>query len=103
MKLLNSHRGFAIVAAVMWILIGCGVFCLRADAQVSAARLSGVITDTSGGILPGAQITITDISTNITRDVTANQSGIYSAPGLPAGNYQVKVSAKGFETVVRTG
>jgi hypothetical protein len=96
----QRFRAFGIATG---ILLGFSLFCLPANAQVSEARLTGVVMDSSGAIVPSAQISITNVSTETTRDLTTNESGIYNAPGLPAGNYRVKVSAQGFQTEVRTG
>jgi hypothetical protein len=103
MQRLKRSRGLSTVGVVIGILIGYPLLCRLANAQISEARLSGVVTDTSGAILPGVQITITNVSTGATRELTTNQSGVYNAPGLAAGSYQLKVSAEGFETEVRTG
>src|ERR1700676_1274285 len=103
MHCLSRQKLFLFVRIGIGIFFGCVVFCLHADAQVSEARLTGVVTDASGAIVPGAQISITNASTGTTRDLISNQSGLYNAPGLPAGNYTVKISAPGFETELRTG
>ena len=102
MHFLQQQR-FQAVGIATGILLGFSLFCLPANAQVSEARLTGVVMDSSGAIVPSAQISITNVSTETTRDLTTNESGIYNAPGLPAGNYRVKVSAQGFQTEVRTG
>ena len=85
------------------ILVLSGIFCSSAAAQVSEAKLSGVVTDTSDSIVPDASVSITNLSTNATRELASNQSGAYNAPGLPAGNYRLVISAPGFKTEVRTG
>jgi hypothetical protein len=85
------------------IFVVPGIFCSSAAAQVSEAKLSGVVTDTSDAIVPNAEVSITNLSTNTSRELTSNQSGAYNAPGLPAGNYRLIVSAPGFKTEVRTG
>src|ERR1700730_12891079 len=99
----SLKQRFRFVGIAIEVLLGCSLSCLPANAQVSEARLTGVVMDSSGAIVPGAQISITNVSTETTRDLTTNPSGNYNAPGLPAGNYRVKVSAQGFQTEVRTG
>ena len=99
----SLKQRFRFVGIAIEVLLGCSLSCLPANAQVSEARLTGVVMDSSGAIVPGAQISITNVSTEATRDLTTNPSGNYNAPGLPAGNYRVKVSAQGFQTEVRTG
>src|ERR1700676_39457 len=70
--------------------------------QVTGATLSGTTSDSSGGVIPGAQISIRNTATGITKDVLADSAGYYAAPNLAPGTYEVKVTAKGFNTAVST-
>ena len=72
-----------------------------AVAQVSGSMLSGVVSDASGAVVNQARITIRNIDTGVLRTVTSNATGFYSAPNLLPGNYEVKVEASGFRTVVQ--
>src|SRR5689334_3794600 len=72
-----------------------------ARAQVSGATLSGVITDENGGPVPGAAVSIKNVGTGVARDLVTNADGFYSAPNLLPGSYEVKVTAKGFQTLVQ--
>ncbi|MGH9359760.1 MAG: TonB-dependent receptor domain-containing protein [Terriglobia bacterium] len=72
-------------------------------AQVVGATLSGTVTDQSGAMVPNAQISIKNTATGITTNVTTNSAGLYTAPNLIPGPYQVKISAQGFNTVVHSG
>ena len=65
-------------------------------AQVTGARITGQVTDATGALIPGAQITITNTGTNATTKVTSDQQGEYTAPSLPAGSYKIQSSAPGF-------
>ena len=82
------------------------VFCLLASspvrAQVTGATLSGTVTDASGAVISNAQVSIKNTATGITKDVTTDTAGVYTAPNLPAGPYEVKVTAAGFNTAVST-
>ena len=71
--------------------------------QVVGAILSGTVTDPSGAVIPGAKITIRNISTGVGTQVTTNQSGIYNATNLLPGDYQVNVVAVGFSPQQRAG
>src|SRR5438093_10601101 len=53
--------------------------------------------------LGNVQITINNLATGVTRDVTTNDGGFYSAPNLLPGTYLAKFSAKGFKTEARSG
>src|ERR1700682_3811184 len=70
--------------------------------QVTEATLSGTISDPSGGVIPGAQISISNTATGISKEFQAVTAGYYTAPNLAPGTYEIKVTAKGFNTVVST-
>ena len=76
---------------------------IPAHAQVTGATLSGTVADPSGSVVSGAQVAIKDVATGITKDVTTDTSGLYSAPNLLPGNYEVRVTANGFSTIVQSG
>ena len=70
-------------------------------AQVSGATLTGVVTDEQGGPVPDAAVKIKNLGTGVTREVRTNSDGLYSAPNLNPGSYEVTISAKGFQNVVQ--
>ena len=72
-----------------------------AAAQTVTGTLQGTVTDTSGGALPGAIVTIKNVDTGATREVTTNNSGFYTAPFLAIGTYTVVAKLNGFTTLVR--
>jgi outer membrane receptor protein involved in Fe transport len=74
-----------------------------AKAQVAGATLSGTVTDQSGGVIPQATISAKNIATGIERVSTASTAGFYSVPNLLPGVYDVKVTAQGFSTQIKTG
>jgi hypothetical protein len=74
-----------------------------AKAQVSGATLSGLVTDEQGGPVANATISIKNAGTGVARDVTSNSDGIYSAPNLLPGEYEVTVTATGFQTLTEKG
>ncbi|MCU1303877.1 MAG: hypothetical protein JWQ87_4161 [Candidatus Sulfotelmatobacter sp.] len=73
------------------------------QAQVVGATLSGVVGDSSGATVPGAKVSIRNVATGDIREVTSNEDGLYSAPNLLPGTYEVSVSAQGFSTLVQKG
>src|SRR5216684_275849 len=85
---------FSILAILAIAILSAG----QAYAQVSGATLSGTITDPSGASIANAKVSITNKATGITRDVTADAAGFYSAPNLLPGAYEVAVAAPGFST-----
>src|SRR5882762_7216191 len=91
-----SNVVFALILALCLILS----FPLRA--QVTGATISGTITDASGAVIAGAEISVRNTATGIIRNTTADSVGFYTAPNLIPGPYEVKVEAKGFSTVVQS-
>jgi hypothetical protein len=71
-------------------------------AQVTGATLSGTVSDASGGVIAGAQVSIRNIATDITKDAASDSAGFYTAPNLPPGTYEVKVTAQGFNTAIQS-
>jgi hypothetical protein len=79
-------------------------FCSApAEAQVSGATMSGLITDPSGAGIPNANVSIKNTGTGEVREVPTNANGFYSAPNLLPGNYEVTITAAGFNKVVQKG
>jgi len=81
----------------------CLVISLPSRAQVAGGTLSGTITDPSGSVVPNAEVAIKNSATGVSRNVTTNADGFYSAANLVPGNYEVSVSAAGFNTEIKKG
>jgi hypothetical protein len=80
-------------------LLACLVLALTpAVAQSTTQAIQGLVTDTTGAVVAGAKITITNIQTGITRTVETNQTGNYNFPLVPVGNYNVRSELDGFRT-----
>lgn len=65
-------------------------------AQVDTGGISGVVTDRTGAVIPGAGIRIVQLNTNLETNLQTNEAGFYSAPALRPGNYEVQASKDGF-------
>src|SRR5690606_13503196 len=65
------------------------------------SSIVGHVRDQSGGAIPGAEVSITNVSTNLTRHTLTNEMGNYSFPNVPSGTYTVKVTMPGFGDFVR--
>ena len=72
-----------------------------AFAQTSGSII-GEVKDQSGAVTPNAEVVVTNSETNVMRSTATNAAGIYSFPDLTPGIYQVKVTAAGFSTVLKT-
>ncbi len=68
-----------------------------AAAQAITATLEGRVTDSSGGVIPGATVTAINVSTKISRSAQASELGDYRIPLLPTGDYDVSVEQQGFQ------
>src|ERR1700756_4252142 len=71
--------------------------------QVAGGSISGTVTDSASRVVGGVQITITNLATGVTRVGTPNDEGVYSAPNLQPGPYEIEFSAKGFKVEKRNG
>jgi len=90
----------------VWIFVIVAISILSTGqvyAQVAGATLTGTVKDASGGIIPNAQVAIRDVATAVTRTVSAGGAGLYTAPNLLPGIYEVRVTAAGFSTAVQKG
>jgi iron complex outermembrane receptor protein len=70
----------------------------QAFAQSSDGRVAGVVRDSSGAAIPGANITVTNDQTGATQSAVTGPDGSYSVTGLAAGDYTVEVQLRGFGT-----
>jgi len=91
-----------VAVGVFLALVFCFFVSVPAHAQVTGATLSGTVTDASGAVIAGAQVSIRNMATGATKDVTTDSAGFYTAPNLNPGTYEVKIEAKGFNTAVQS-
>src|SRR5690348_11263990 len=71
--------------------------------QVAGGTISGTVSDSSGRVIPSANVVVKNVATGITRETTTNTDGLYTAPNLVPGSYDVTFKASGFRTEIRTG
>jgi hypothetical protein len=90
----------AVVGIVVLVLGTHG----NASAQaIAGSQLSGAVHDSSGGAIPGAEVTATKTDTGMIRTAFTGADGTYALPNLPVGPYQLKVVLQGFNSYVRDG
>jgi hypothetical protein len=70
---------------------------------VSGAQISGFVRDSSSGALPGADVTVTQTDTGLSRTTVTASDGAFAFPNLPVGPYQLKIGLQGFTTFVQDG
>jgi Carboxypeptidase regulatory-like domain len=69
--------------------------------QATDGRILGSVTDTSGAVIGGAAVTVTDVERGTSRTLRTDETGAYNAPSLPPGTYRVKAEFTGFKGVER--
>ena len=96
----RSPRGkiACLVLAALWLSIAP-----LAEAQRGRGVIRGVVTDSSGGVVPGATVTVTNTQTNVTLNTLTNNSGDYFVPNLVIGTYTVSAEKPGFKKFERGG
>ena len=92
----------SLITLLVAALIGC-LLSLPLGAQTVSGSILGVVTDPTGATVSEATVTVTDVERGISRTFTTDSSGAYAAPNLQPGAYKVRVQAKGFKSVERTG
>ncbi len=90
-----SCRGVSRLVCVA-VLVVVSMMSGRAFAQFNAS-LSGTVQDTTGAVLSGATVTLTNKGTNQTQTATTNDSGFYRFSSLPPGDFKVTTNATGFK------
>jgi hypothetical protein len=88
-----SARALALVGALAMLV---GVVAV-ANAQTFRGGISGRVTDQSGGVLPGVNITATNTATGVSRTTVTSSTGDFSLPDLPLGTYTVEGTLEGFQ------
>ena len=70
---------------------------------MGGAQITGFVRDSSGGALPGVDVTVTQTDTGIARTAFTGEDGAFAFPNLPVGPYQLKANLQGFSTFVQDG
>ena len=86
-------------SVVFLIFLNCGV----AWGQTSSGSLSGTVKDASGGVIPGAPVSVNNTATGVVQTTQTNSDGFFAFPSLAVGQYEVDVSPSGFRPYRRTG
>jgi outer membrane receptor protein involved in Fe transport len=95
-------RSFALTLLTAVTLAGDAVPVVAAPAQVRYGSIVVEARDASGGAVPGADVTITQTGTNLTRNGITNNMGLVTFATIPPGTYSVRVSLSGFKEYVAT-
>jgi Carboxypeptidase regulatory-like domain len=85
------------IAALVTIVL----FLARPAAAQFASAIEGTVTDATGGVVPGATVTLTNQDTGVTQTTRTSDAGYYRFPSLGNGLYSIRVALQGFKTVVQ--
>lgn len=101
-SLLPPHRSSRI-GKLLSLAAVCALALVPAGAQVTAASLSGSVTDPSGAALPNATVTALNTGTGASQTRTTTGEGTFTFTTLPPGTYRITVAETGFATKVQEG
>ena len=94
---------FTKTAQVLGFLVGVLLISVSVSSQSNQGRIQGSVRDQSGGVIAGATVTVADVLKGVTRTLTTDDAGEYSAPNLDPSTYRVRVEFRGFKTFERQG
>lgn len=96
---LTAKNGFQVVRIGLALLL----ISIPAFSQLNLGHISGTLTDSSGSLVPNATVIVTDVDRGVSRNLTTDSAGQYSAPSLLPGTYKVRAEASGFSAAERQG
>ncbi|MFZ0814423.1 MAG: TonB-dependent receptor, partial [Candidatus Sulfotelmatobacter sp.] len=86
------------------VLLVAGLAATFAFGQnANTGEIKGTVQDSTGAMLAGVKVTITNVQTGVNIVSVTNSAGIYDAPSVPTGEYTIKFSKAGFKEFVRQG
>lgn len=93
------RRTRSVFSALLFALTALFAFPTISAGQTFRGGIGGAVTDQSGAVVAGAQVTATENATNISIRAVSSSAGEFSFPNLPLGSYTVSVSASGFKAM----
>ena len=100
---MTMPRPIRMLVAACCVALAASPGRLSAQAQATTGVIRGTVTDSTGGALAGASVTLRNAETNAERVLTTNARGVYVATLLRVGTYDVTARALGFQESKRTG
>ena len=89
---------FRSICAILLLTLAAA---LPVSAQEFRGAIHGTVKDSTGALLPGVTITVTNIETNVSQTVVTDSKGLYQVPHLNPGHYSVNATLSGFKAMVR--
>ena len=96
-----DYRLLLTYLSVVALVLGLAT-CGQVSAQVDTGSISGTVRDSSGGMVPGANVTATNVATAAERSAKTGDVGQYTLQGLPPGNYKLRIASPNFTTFETT-
>ena len=90
-------------ARLVLATIGCLIFALPLAAQQASGKITGVVTDASGAVIPSVVVVATNTQTGDVRRAETNAFGVYVLSPLPVGDYKLETRKEGFKALTREG
>src|SRR5262245_24931479 len=94
---MSVRNCLSVVSAGLLVVVSLS---LESSAQVSAS-IGGTVSDPSGALMPGVDVTATNVNTGITTTQITNEAGAYQIPSVQPGTYRLKASLPGFQAATR--
>ncbi len=102
MRIVHPTWSRALIGSALALVFAVALGATGA-AQTITGRISGTVTDASGGVLPGVEVVVTNEGTGLKRNDTTNSEGFFVVTNLPVGPYSVQVEHAGFKKALKTG
>ncbi|HKZ77404.1 MAG TPA: carboxypeptidase-like regulatory domain-containing protein, partial [Pyrinomonadaceae bacterium] len=99
----SMHVFVTHLTLIMVLVLAQSWLITQVNAQTTRATILGTVTNEKGELVPNAKVTAKNVDTNISRETTTDDAGLYRLPELVPGNYEVRVDVQGFAPDVRSG
>jgi Carboxypeptidase regulatory-like domain/TonB dependent receptor len=99
----TAKTGVVQMKRILRLALVMSVLCPAVLAQTVGSQISGTVRDSSGAVLPGVEVSVTNTDTAAARTIVTNETGSYVVPNLPVGPYRLEASLPGFSMYVQSG
>jgi len=94
-------RGIRFSSSLLLIALGLLFTGSSAQGQVERGTITGIVSDSTGAVLNKAEVTITNLSTSAVAHIFTDEQGVFVAPPLESGDYEVKIESPGLQKVLK--
>ena len=98
-----KKRNFPKAICALGVLLLTVMAARQLPAQTTTATILGTVMDSSGAVVEGANVVVTNTGTGIPQNVVTDSQGRYTASLLPIGDYKIEFAKPGFQKLMRTG